>query len=176
MSVGAFPFLLVLVAGLMQRCLCNTTAVVLCIPVMGFGYNDDSQDFVNRLLRSIDFCVDHFVIVSPQRAGDRARELAKTYSSKQLHIEVKLLPWKYVGVAETWNLIIQSHKEAPWYLICAYDVKFLPGQLELFSLRFWKRSGHQTPNSVVTANFAHTRWLNMPGNIIIHYYLVVISH
>lgn len=139
------------------------TEKIPCIPVLGFGYNDDPQGFVPRLLGSIDFCVDLFVIVAPEAAAYSLDQLASTYNSSTLKINTLYMPRKFIGVAETWNKIIQSNRSAPWYLICAYDVKFLPGQLMLFSQRFWKRSGSLAPGSDISVNFAHTRWLNMPG-------------
>ncbi|CAN0112490.1 unnamed protein product, partial [Ectocarpus fasciculatus] len=117
---------------------------------MGFGYNDDQLDFVPRLLDSIDFCVDHLIIVAPQWMERRVKEtLMALQLPARINVEPRFFPWRYVGVAETWNHIIQAYSHSPWYLFCAYDVQFLPKQLEKISQ--------------LTANIAHTRWLNMPG-------------
>ena len=149
---------------LISCCTCNHRQKPLCIPVMGFGYNDDPLDFVPRLLRSVDFCVDHLIVVAPQRMEGRVKEMINSLNlPANINVEPHFFPWRFVGVAETWNYIIRASPDAPWFLICAYDVQFLPMQLEMLSQRFWKRSGNLSPGDNVTANIAHTRWLNMPG-------------
>ena len=147
-----------------QRYTSTTNESNRCIPVMGFGYNDDTMDFVPHLLQSIDFCVDRFLIVAPRRAKEKVTLQARVFSTDFFKIETLLLPRRFIGVAETWNSIIRLSEKAPWFLICAYDVMFLPGQLELFGRRFWKRSGNISVNIEATVNFAHTGWLNMKGN------------
>lgn len=136
---------------------------VKCIPVMGLGFNEDIRNFVPRLLNSIDFCVDHFVIVVPKRLSNLVR-VSLTESSQHLpNIEFKSIPRDVIGVAETWNVILNAYPSAPWFLISAYDVMFLPGQLSDFSKRFWKRSGLLDRRINATVNFAHTKWFNMHG-------------
>jgi hypothetical protein len=128
-----------------------------CIPVMGFGFIDDVKGFVPRLLSSIDFCIDNFIIVI-------SKNTKLHYDSTQYpnikNMTIHRHPYELLGVSEGWNKILHSFPYSPWYLISAYDVLFLPGQLKAFSHRFWSRSLF---NSNKTVNFAHTRWSNMPG-------------
>lgn len=132
-----------------------------CIPVMGFGFIDDSMNFISRLMNSIDHCVDRFVIV-----GSKDHE-PRFLSHPRLHSNLTYLPQPHrlIGVSEGWNLILRSSPSAPWYLVTAYDVEFLPGQLRELSERFWRdsRVSGDGGNGGIQTNFAHTKWQNLPG-------------
>jgi hypothetical protein len=132
-----------------------------CIPVMGLGFISDPMHFLERLISSVDFCVENFVIV-----GSNKNEFIEKYSA-QLHENLTYLPQPYslIGVSEGWNLIFRTFPASPWYLITAYDVEFLPGQLEEFSRRFWKESSAAVDGrkEEIQTNFAHTKWQNLPG-------------
>jgi hypothetical protein len=132
-----------------------------CIPVMGLGFIRDPLNFIDRLISSIDFCVENFVIV-----GSNKEEFLHKYSPL-LHENLTYLPQPYslIGVSEGWNLIFRGFPASPWYLIAAYDVEFLPGQLEELSKRFWKESlaAVEGNNKETQTNFAHTKWQNLPG-------------
>lgn len=145
-----------------------------CIPVMGFGFIDDPKNFTGRLITSIDFCVEEFVIIFPKYyIHDKSNGLSFTDAS-QIWFQnspvqnVNYIPMKtaLIGVAEGWNSIITSYK-APWYLISAYDVEFFSGQLEIISRRFWIDSGQHSEQTnriqETKINFVHTKWQNLPG-------------
>ena len=142
-----------------------------CIPVMGVAVLVDPLGFLPRLGRSLDFCIDNFVLVISKpyvNSSDHANLFQNSITSniiRKLHIVQS--NYYITGVSEGWNLILKSHLSSPWYLICGYDVEFLPGQLEDFSLRFWNQSGSLTTNifhkKEVFCNFAHTKWQNLPG-------------
>jgi hypothetical protein len=131
---------------------------------MGFGFIDDSMNFISRLMNSLDHCIDRFIIV-----GSKYHE-HRFLSQPKLHDNLTYLPQPHhlIGVSEGWNLIIQSSPTAPWFLITAYDVEFLPGQLEQLSKRFWRESRvfsdpPDNENGEILTNFAHTKWQNLPG-------------
>lgn len=126
-----------------------------CIPVMGFGYISDPMNFAPRLIQSIDFCIENIIIVVP-RGSNFSFPIIE-------NMTIYRHPYDLIGVAEGWNIILKSHVFAPWYLICAYDVLFLPGQLQSLSLRFWDKSGLTNSMLPRMVNFAHTRWVNLPG-------------
>lgn len=137
-----------------------------CIPVLGFGVIMDSQNFVERLARSIDHCVDNVVIVMPD--AHSASHLPPTaritswFNTSFVHrITFAHKSRPLIGVAEGWNMILTSF-DAPWYLISAYDVQFIPGNLSRLADRFWRESGILTSQNY-SVNFAHTKWVNMPG-------------
>jgi hypothetical protein len=144
-----------------------------CIPVMGFGFIHDPKNFTGRLITSIDFCVEQFVIVFPESyIHDKSDglpfiEVSRHWFQGSPVRNVNYVPMKttLIGVAEGWNLIISSYK-APWYLIAAYDVEFFSGQLESLSRRFWVDSGQHSAQHIapsVKLNFVHTKWQNLPG-------------
>ena len=145
-----------------------------CIPVMGFGFIRDPKNFTGRLIASVDFCVEIFVIVYPEKYVHEANnqllfpDVYKQWLGNSHIKHMKFVPMDspVIGVAEGWNLIIKS-AQAPWYLITAYDVEFFSGQLEAFSRRFWVDSGQvsSTPDDRTPAkfNFVHTKWQNLPG-------------
>ena len=149
------------------------------------------------------FCVDNFVLVLPSAsvssdtshthshththtsnnniAGSKEfRSNLNTWINHSLIRNVTLIdrPHSLIGVAETWNLIITAHDQAPWYAICAHDVMFFPGQLREFSRRFWRESGllrrskgrgnSKSKSKSGGVNFAHTKWLNLPGTVLPH--------
>lgn len=146
-----------------------------CIPVMGFGFISDPKNFTGRLISSVDFCVEKFVVVYPANyVHDRSMNLPfpihveqwiQTRGVIQNVVYVPIQSY-LIGVAEGWNFILKA-AAAPWYLITAYDVEFFAGQLEALSRRFWTDSGQYVKDlgssAVVRYNFIHTKWQNLPG-------------
>ena len=144
-----------------------------CIPVLGFAVVSDPMRFTSRLIDSIDFCVQQLVIVHAREYNFWGHNRIPLYSQIK---NVTIIKHRHsvIGVSESWNIILKSFPAAPWYLVSAYDVLFLPDQLKLFSYRFWRRSGLAIPvydgsgnagkvTLLSNVNFAHTRWANMPG-------------
>eukprot|EP01041_Mallomonas_annulata_P011097 gene11097-23198_t len=138
-----------------------------CIPVMGVPVLLDPVGFLGRLISSVDFCVDHFVVVVSKALPQSMIENISSQHKYIRNLQISRSDNYLIGVAEGWNKVLKSHPSAPWYLICGYDVEFLPGQLRGLSFRFWNHSNsHIVPSNskkTVFANFAHTRWQNLPG-------------
>jgi len=129
-----------------------------CIPTMGVAVLMDPIGFLPRLMKSIDFCVDDFVLVLSRNFSISSLDTFRLHPNIQ-RVHVMRSAHHLIGVSEGWNTILRSHPKSPWFLICGYDVEFLSGQLEAISFRFWN---HSTSNPI-HANFAHTRWQNLPG-------------
>jgi len=94
------------------------------IPVLGFA-TLTKFDLAERLLRSIDYPVDHLVVVN--NSGTREWEPWKPELVHNLwHIEVPF----GLGANGAWNLIIKSTPHAPYWVIPNDDCFFEPGALE----------------------------------------------
>lgn len=104
------------------------------IPIIGIpivnGFN-----WLQRLIDSIDFKVDTLLILN-----NNSEDLELTTNLENLKTDqhdyinqIKLchLP-SNIGVAASWNLIIKSHINAPYWLISNHDIAFTPGVLEQF--------------------------------------------
>ena len=97
------------------------------IPVLGFA-TLAKFDLAERLLRSIDYPVEHLVIVN--NSGSKKWEPWKPDLVRNLwHIEV---PFS-LGANGAWNLIIKSTPHAPYWVIPNDDCYFEPGALEAIS-------------------------------------------
>ena len=137
-----------------------------CVPVMGVGVVSDPQNFLLRLVKSIDFCVYRFVLI---RSSYVDLQDSIDLLRRSNHIKVlSLITYNYSisSVAESWNIILRSFPKEPWYLICAYDVEFASKQLKTFSRRFWEQSGWRVVNRTLllgesSINIAFSNWRNM---------------
>jgi GT2 family glycosyltransferase len=97
------------------------------IPVLGFAVYSQF-DKADRLLASIDYPVEHLVIVD--NSG------LKTWEPKQPE-QVKNL-WLLrvpfgLGLVGAWNLIIKSTPYAPYWVLVNDDAWFEPGALEIIA-------------------------------------------
>lgn len=94
------------------------------IPVLGFA-TVSRFDMADKLLASIDYPVEHLVIVN--NSGKRSWTPNKPEQVKHLwHIEV---PYG-LGANGAWNLIIKSTPFAPYWVIPNDDCEFVPGALQ----------------------------------------------
>lgn len=94
------------------------------IPVLGFA-TVSRFDMADKLLASIDYPVEHLVIVN--NSGRRSWTPAHPIQVKHLwHIEV---PYG-LGANGAWNLIIKSTPFAPYWVIPNDDCEFTPGALK----------------------------------------------
>lgn len=108
------------------------------IPVLGIPHLN-RPDLLVRCIESIDYPVDHLVIVQngpdsqfPERLGTMA---AAHGVKKCTHIK-----HPNAGVAGSWNEILRLFC-APWHMICGQDMKFAAGDLARMANTAW--SGHK---------------------------------
>jgi GT2 family glycosyltransferase len=101
------------------------------IPVIGTAVVN-STHWVSRLLMSIDYPVDNFVIINNNGRGELDRELdnLKKMNHKFIkNIVVSHLPAN-IGCGGAWNLIIKCYMHSPYWVIVNDDVAFSMGMLE----------------------------------------------
>lgn len=93
------------------------------IPVLGFA-TLKRFDLAERLLGSIDFPVEHLVVVN--NSGTHGWQPVKPELVKHLwHIEVPF----GLGLVGAWNLIVKSTPYAPYWVLVNDDAWFMPGEL-----------------------------------------------
>jgi GT2 family glycosyltransferase len=98
------------------------------IPVLGFA-TLSRFDLAERLLDSIDYPVEHLVIVN--NSGTQSWKPKKPDLVEKLwHIEV---PYG-LGLVGAWNLIIKTTPHAPFWLLVNDDAYFEAGALNTISL------------------------------------------
>ena len=106
------------------------------IPVIGTAVVSNPY-WVTRLLMSIDYPVDDFVIINNNGRGEIDAELDKLVNTTHKfvkRIKVCHMPAN-IGCAGAWNLIIKCYMNAPYWIIVNDDVAFDPGLLnEMHSL------------------------------------------
>lgn len=94
------------------------------IPVLGFA-TISRFDLAERLLASIDYPVEHLVIID--NSGKKSWEPKKPEMVKNLwFIQVPF----GLGLVGAWNLVIKSTPYAPYWLLVNDDAFFEPGSLE----------------------------------------------
>lgn len=100
------------------------------IPVIGTAVVKNPY-WVTRLLMSIDYPVENFVVINNNGTGEIEAELDKLkYISHNFvqNIKVCHLP-SNIGCAGAWNLIIKSYMMCPYWVIVNDDVSFGVGFL-----------------------------------------------
>lgn len=101
------------------------------IPVIGVPVVTNPF-WVTRLLMSIDYPVNDFVIINNNGRGEIDEQLDNLTKIKHKfvkNIKVVHLPAN-LGVGGAWNLIIKCYMMAPYWIITNDDVAFGPGFLE----------------------------------------------
>lgn len=101
------------------------------IPVLGTAIVNGVH-WLDRLIQSVDYPVDNFVVFNNNGRGQITKELDELASRphpfiKQFHI--CHLPHN-IGCAGAWNMIIKSFITAPYWIIANHDLQFGPGMLE----------------------------------------------
>lgn len=104
------------------------------IPVIGAAVVSNPY-WISRLLLSIDYPVENFVIINNNGRGEIDEELDRL--TKITHkfvdnIKVVHMPAN-IGCGGAWNLIIKCYMNSPYWIIVNDDVAFNPGLLEEMS-------------------------------------------
>ena len=94
------------------------------IPVIGFA-TLKRFDLAERLLRSIDYPVEHLVIVD--NSGTQSWNPVKPDQVRKMW--VIRVPYG-LGLVGAWNLIVKSTPYAPYWVLVNDDAWFAPGSLE----------------------------------------------
>jgi GT2 family glycosyltransferase len=97
------------------------------IPVMGFAVVSQFE-LADRLLESIDYPVEHLVIVD--NSGLRTWQPKQPAAVKNLW--VLQIPYG-LGLVGAWNLIVKSTPYAPYWVLVNDDAHFEPGALEVIA-------------------------------------------
>ncbi len=97
------------------------------IPVLGFA-TYSQFDLANRLLASIDYPVEHLVIVD--NSGTQTWEPRQPEQVKNLWL--LRVPFG-LGLVGAWNLIIKSTPYAPYWVLVNDDAWFEAGALEIIA-------------------------------------------
>lgn len=101
------------------------------IPIIGTAVVNSAY-WVTRLLMSIDYPVDNFVIINNNGKGelDSALDNLKKIQHKFVKkITVTHMPAN-IGCGGAWNLIIKCYMKSPYWIIVNDDVAFGPGFLK----------------------------------------------
>jgi hypothetical protein len=100
------------------------------IPVIGTAVVNSAY-WVSRLLMSIDYPTENFIIINNNGRGELDEELNALSKIKHKYvknIKVCNLPGN-IGCSGAWNLIIKSNVMSPYWIITNDDVAFCPGFL-----------------------------------------------
>lgn len=101
------------------------------IPVIGTAVVNSTK-WVTRLLESVDYPVDNFVIINNNGRGQLDSELDALKA--KVHPFVKKITVTHMpanlGVPGTWNLIIKCYMNAPFWIIVNDDISFGTGFLK----------------------------------------------
>jgi hypothetical protein len=104
------------------------------IPIIGAPVVNNPY-WVHRLIMSVDYPVDEFVIINNNGRGEIDDELdkLKTINHRFIKkIKVCHMPAN-IGCSGAWNLIIKSYMMAPYWIIVNDDVAFNKGLLQEMS-------------------------------------------
>lgn len=101
------------------------------IPVIGTAVVNSSF-WVSRLLLSIDYPVENFVIINNNGRGVLDEDLNNLVKIKHKYVDnIKVVHMPAnIGCAGAWNLIIKCYMNAAYWVITNDDVAFKPGLLK----------------------------------------------
>jgi GR25 family glycosyltransferase involved in LPS biosynthesis len=101
------------------------------IPVIGAPVVNSTY-WISRLIMSVDYPVENFVIINNNGRGELDEELDRLTQMDHKfidNIKVVHMPAN-IGCAGAWNLIIKCYMLAPYWIIANDDVAFGPGLLK----------------------------------------------
>lgn len=101
------------------------------IPVIGAPVVNSTY-WITRLIMSVDYPVENFVIINNNGRGEIDEELNRLTQMNHKYIDntkVVHMPAN-IGCAGAWNLIIKCYMLAPYWIIANDDVAFGPGLLK----------------------------------------------
>jgi GT2 family glycosyltransferase len=101
------------------------------IPILGVPIVNGVH-WLERLLNSIDYPVDEVLIINNNGRGEiteQLNQLCEIHYDYIKKIKVLHMP-SNLGVASSWNLIIKSYINLPYWVISNHDVGLIPGCLD----------------------------------------------
>lgn len=100
------------------------------IPVIGTVVINNTH-WLKRLIMSVDYPVDTFVIINNNNREDINEDLKNISKIKHKYIDnIKVSTQAAnIGRSGAWNLIIKCFMNSPYWIICHDDVAFKPGLL-----------------------------------------------
>jgi beta-1,4-mannosyl-glycoprotein beta-1,4-N-acetylglucosaminyltransferase len=123
------------------------------IPVIGTAIVNTPK-WIKRLISTIDYPVNEFVIFNNNGRGEITQELnsiCKIEHKFIKKIKVCHLP-KNIGCPATWNMIIKSYIMSPYWIICNHDIALPKGFLKLMVQKSLNSSIGMVHNDVGFAN------------------------
>lgn len=104
--------------------------MVVSIPVIGTAIVNGIH-WLERLINSIDYPVDNFVVFNNNGRGELTSQLDSLVKPHQYikNLHICHLPTN-IGCPAAWNLIIKSYMMSPYWIIVNHDVAFTSGFLE----------------------------------------------
>lgn len=97
------------------------------IPVLGVPILN-RPDLLKKMLASIDYPVNRVVVID--NGAVVSDDVANVHR-----------PGRNLGVAASWNYIITSNPDAPWWCIVNSDLEFAPGDLERLATHMETQGG-----------------------------------
>jgi hypothetical protein len=101
------------------------------IPVIGTAVVNGAH-WIKKLIDSIDYPTDNFVIFDNNGRGELIEELdnmTKIPHQFIKNMKVCHMPAN-IGCSGAWNMIIKCYMLSPYWIITGHDIEFIPGFLE----------------------------------------------
>lgn len=101
----------------------KSEAILVSIPLLGIIVSADPQLFLIRLMRSIDYPIEHIVIVHGSTDPYMLAEInyiSKVYENLTL---ICMGPW--FSVSKGWNTLISTFTEVKWRIVVNNDIQVI---------------------------------------------------
>mmetsp|Transcript_2949 Transcript_2949/g.3110 ORF Transcript_2949/g.3110 Transcript_2949/m.3110 type:complete len:395 (+) Transcript_2949:79-1263(+) len=128
-----------------------------CIPTIGTAVVSDPNEYLPRVLLSIDFCVNEVILYHGYNMNltsyGNILEENKFVERYQIVEDSRYL----FGVSEGWNAILRISEKSnhPWLIMVAFDIIFPEGELQRLNSLY--RSGYNSHNGNI---FAYVNYVN----------------